>query len=50
MIRKTKGGFKVVSHTTGRSFGEYKTEDEAKIRLRQIAYFKHKGPTKLRGK
>lgn len=39
MIRKTKKGYKVISHTTGRSFGTYKTKTEAKKRLRQIKMF-----------
>lgn len=39
MIRKTKSGWKVLSHTTGRSFGTYKTKKLAFKRLRQIKYF-----------
>lgn len=39
MIRKTKQGFKVVSHTTGRSFGTYPSRPKALARLRQIKYF-----------
>jgi hypothetical protein len=41
MIRKTKNGYRVVSEK-GRNMGEYKTEVEAKKRLQQIEYFKHK--------
>jgi hypothetical protein len=39
MIRKVRGRYKVLSHTTGRSFGTYKTKAEAKKRLRQIKMF-----------
>jgi len=31
----------VLSETTGKKFGEYKTKKEAKKRLRQIEFFKH---------
>jgi hypothetical protein len=41
MIRKTKNGYKVVSEK-GRNMGEYTTKEEAKKRLQQIEYFKHK--------
>ena len=41
-IRKTKGGYKVVSEKTGRNLGEAKTLAGAKKRLRQVEYFKHK--------
>ncbi|HZZ98369.1 MAG TPA: hypothetical protein VFG51_00370 [Candidatus Saccharimonadia bacterium] len=41
MIRKVKQGYRVVSKK-GRNLGTYKTKDEAKIRLRQVEYFKHK--------
>ncbi|HYK08761.1 MAG TPA: hypothetical protein VEW42_04665 [Candidatus Eisenbacteria bacterium] len=40
MIRKIKGGYRVVSEK-GRNMGTYKTEEEAKKRLRQIEFFKH---------
>jgi hypothetical protein len=39
MIKKTKKGWKVISHTTGRSFGIYKTKKLALKRLKQIKYF-----------
>ena len=39
MIRKVKGGYKVIRHTTGRSFGTYKTKEKAKKRLKQIKMF-----------
>jgi len=42
MIRKIKDGYQVVSEKSGRNMGTYKTEEEAKKRLRQIEYFKHK--------
>ena len=41
MIRKLKGMYVVLSETTGRVFGRYKTKLEAIKRLRQIEYFKH---------
>ncbi|MFH0803584.1 MAG: hypothetical protein V1877_00475 [Candidatus Tagabacteria bacterium] len=41
MIRKIKGKYVVLSETTGRRFGVYKTLKEAKKRLRQVEYFKH---------
>lgn len=43
MIKKVKGGYKVVSETTGRNLGgPYKTLEEAKKRLRQVEFFKHR--------
>lgn len=39
MIKKTKSGYEVVSHTTGRNLGKYKTKNEAKERLKQVKYF-----------
>lgn len=41
MIKKIKSQYVVVSEKTGRKFGTYKTLKEAKIRLRQIEFFKH---------
>ena len=42
MIVKGKGGYKVVS-TKGRNLGgPYKTLREAKKRLRQVEFFKHR--------
>ncbi len=41
MIKKVKSKYVVLSETTGRSFGSYKTMKEAKVRLRQIETFKH---------
>ena len=51
MIKKIKGKYIVLSESTGRKFGTYKTKKEAEKRLKQIEFFKHlKGNTKLRGK
>ncbi len=41
MIKKVKEGYQVQSEK-GRNMGTYKTEVEAKKRLQQIEYFKHK--------
>ncbi len=41
MIRKIKEGYKVVAES-GRNMGVYKSLEEAKRRLRQIEFFKHK--------
>ncbi|MDO8601537.1 MAG: hypothetical protein Q7R62_00180 [bacterium] len=41
MIKKEKGKYVVVSERSGRVMGRYKTEVEAKKRLRQIDFFKH---------
>ena len=41
MIRKIKGKYVVLSETTGRKFGKYKTKKEAVKRLQQIEFFKH---------
>ena len=49
MIRKVKEGYRVVSEKEGRNMGTYKTKDEAKERLRQVEYFKHKN-AKSKGK
>ena len=41
MIRKTSGGYKVLSEKTGESLGgPYKTRAEAEKRLRQVESFK----------
>ena len=42
MIKGIKGKYVVLSEGTGRRFGAYKTEKEAKRRLRQIEFFKRK--------
>lgn len=41
MIKKIKGKYVVLSESTGRSFGSYKTLKEAKHRLQQVEFFKH---------
>lgn len=43
MIRKVKGGYKVVSHKGKNLGGPYKSKKKARKRLRQVEYFKHKG-------
>lgn len=43
MIRKVKGGYKVLSESGKSLGGPYKSKDEAKKRLRQVEYFKHRG-------
>lgn len=42
MIKKLKGAYVVLSEKTGRRFGTYRTLAEAKKRLRQVEYFKHR--------
>jgi len=42
-IRKEGGKHCVRSHQSSRSFGCYKSKEQAKKRLQQISYFKHKG-------
>jgi hypothetical protein len=43
MIKKVKGGYKVLSETMGRNLGgPYKTLEEAKRRLRQVEFFKRR--------
>lgn len=39
-IKKTKGGYKVVSEKSGRNLGGAKTLKGAKKRLAQVEYFK----------
>ncbi|MBI4119776.1 MAG: hypothetical protein HY456_02955 [Parcubacteria group bacterium] len=41
MIRKVKGKYVVLSETTRRRMGSYRTLKEAKRRLAQVEYFKH---------
>ncbi len=44
MIKKVSGGYEVVSEHTGRNLGgPYKSKAQAKKRLREVEYFKHKG-------
>jgi hypothetical protein len=43
MIKKVKGGYKVLSEKTKKNLGgPYKTKAEAEKRLRQVEFFKHK--------
>ena len=42
MIKKIKSRYVVLSETTGRVFGRYRTKKEALKRLRQIEFFKHR--------
>jgi len=48
MIIKVKGGHKVVSHEGKNLGGPYKTEKEAKERLKEVEYFKHRDKGKKR--
>jgi len=41
MIKKVGSKYVVLSETTGRKFGAYKTKREAVKRLGQVEYFKH---------
>jgi hypothetical protein len=41
MIRKVKGGYKVLSSKGRNLGGPYKTKAEAEKRLRQVEFFKH---------
>jgi hypothetical protein len=42
MIKRVKGGYKVLSETTKKNLGgPYKTKAEAEKRLRQVEFFKH---------
>lgn len=50
MIKKIKGKYVVLSETTGRKFGTYKTKKEAMKRLRQIEFFKHLKASQSLGK
>lgn len=42
MIQKVKGGYRVISRTGRNLGGPYKTIEEAKKRLRQVEFFKHR--------
>lgn len=43
MIKKVKGGYKVLSEKTHQNLGRpYKTKAQAEKRLRQVEFFKHK--------
>jgi len=41
MIKKIKGGYKLVSKTTGRNLGTAKTKEVIAKREKQISYFKY---------
>jgi hypothetical protein len=41
MIRKVKGGYRIVSHTTGKNLGTFPTKARAQQHLKQIQRFKH---------
>lgn len=43
MIKKTSGGYKVVSEKGKNLGGPYKSRAAAAKRLRQVEFFKHKG-------
>jgi hypothetical protein len=43
MIKKTSGGYKVVSHKRKNLGGPYKSKAQAEKRLRQVEFFKRKG-------
>ncbi|HET9993858.1 MAG TPA: hypothetical protein VFQ18_00505 [Candidatus Acidoferrum sp.] len=43
MIKKVKGGYKVLSEKKGKNLGgPYKSKAEAEKRLRQVEFFKHR--------
>jgi hypothetical protein len=42
MIRKTAGGYKVLSEKGKNLGGPYKTRAQAEKRLRQVEFFKHR--------
>lgn len=41
MIKKIKGGYKLVSKTTGRNLGTTKTKEGITKREREVNYFKY---------
>ncbi|HEY6253409.1 MAG TPA: hypothetical protein VI685_25920 [Candidatus Angelobacter sp.] len=42
MIKKVKGGYKVLSEKGKNLGGPYKSKAEAEKRLRQVEFFKHR--------
>jgi hypothetical protein len=48
MIKRVQGKYVVMSETTGRVFGRYRTKEEAERRLRQVEFFKHLGEGKIK--
>ena len=43
MIRKVKGGYRVLSEKGKNLGGPYRSKGKAEKRLAQVEYFKHKG-------
>ena len=43
MIKKVRGGYRVLSSKGKNMGGPYKTKEEALKRLRQVEFFKHGG-------
>ncbi len=43
IIRKVKGGFRLVSKRTGKNLGTFKTKAEAQRREQQVQFFKRQG-------
>lgn len=43
MIKIIKGKYEVISKKTGRHLGVFDTLEEAKQRIREVEYFKHRG-------
>lgn len=54
MIKKTKKGYEVISHRTGKCLGIYKTKKEANSRLNKLRRWRLKNklrrPKKLKGR
>ncbi len=48
MIKKVKGGYQVFSSLGRNMGGPYKTPTEAKKRLHQVEFFKHRDERKAR--
>ena len=48
MIRKVKGGYRLVSKKTGRNLGTFRTKAEARQRERQVQFFKHRGKARAK--
>ncbi|HXU19021.1 MAG TPA: hypothetical protein VN788_00400 [Verrucomicrobiae bacterium] len=42
MIKKVKGGYKVLSESGKNLGGPYKSKSQAEKRLRQVEFFKHR--------
>lgn len=50
MIKKVKGGYQVFSSKGRNMGGPYKTLAEAKKRLREVEFFKHRDASKQRSR